>query len=123
VSREAATSTAGRVVIVDDNVPLAENIAEILVMDGFEADVSATAEDALPKVLAPGLLAVIADYRLPGMSGVDLLDRMRLHGVRVRTIVVSANTDDRTRSEALAAGAHFLPKPLNLALLGRYLRD
>jgi DNA-binding response OmpR family regulator len=111
-----------RVVIVDDNVHLAENIAEILTMDGFHAAVSASAEDALPMVLAPGLAAVIADFRLPGMSGIDLLGRMRLEGVTVRAIVMSAHTDDQTVSAALAVGARFLPKPLNFALLGSYLR-
>jgi DNA-binding NtrC family response regulator len=111
-----------RVLVVDDNVAYAQNIAEILEIGGCVAEVFATAEDALPVALAPRVRAVITDYRLPGMSGVELVRRIRSARDGVRAVVISAFADDKAVDAARLLGAAFLPKPVDFSVLGRLVQ-
>jgi DNA-binding NtrC family response regulator len=107
-----------RVLIVDDNVDLAENIAEILQMDGHLTEVAASAEEALgASKAAPDV--VVTDYRLPGINGVEFLKRFRQTNARVVAVVISAYTDERTVADAKKAGAAFVAKPVDFGLLAR----
>jgi DNA-binding NtrC family response regulator len=114
---------ARRVLIVDDNVQLAENIAEILEFDGHLTNVAVSAEDALTKVPICSPEVVVTDYRLPGMNGVQLVRTLRNAGLRARAVVISAHTDDSTIQEAADAGADFVPKPLDLKRLSVLVGD
>jgi DNA-binding response OmpR family regulator len=111
-----------RVLIVDDNVELAENIAEILQMDGHSTDVAASAEDALPKAVQAEPDVLLADFKLPGMNGVDLVRQFCATRTRVFAIVMSAYTDDVTVQTAREVGATFIPKPVDYELLVRWVR-
>jgi two-component system response regulator VicR len=112
-----------RVLIVDDNVQLAENIAEILEFEGYRTDVAVSAEEALTKVPAYAPEVVVTDYRLPGMNGAQLVRTLRTAGLRARAVVISAHTDDSTIQEATDAGAQFVPKPLDFKKLSLLLGD
>ena len=107
------------VLIVDDNLAYAQNIAEILETRGCRTAVFETAEEALPRALAPEVTCVITDYRLPGMNGVELVRRLRLEQPRVLSILISAFADDEVVDGARALGAEFLPKPVDFGLLDR----
>ena len=63
----------------------------------------------------------MTDYRLPGMTGADLVREIRQQRAALRAIVISAYTDDRTISAARSAGADFLPKPVDFASLSQLL--
>jgi CheY-like chemotaxis protein len=106
-----------RVLIVDDNVQLAENIAEILEIDGHRTDVAASAEEALQRVPDYAPEVVVTDYRLPGMNGAQFVRALRGAGVGARAVVISAYTDDVTIQDATDAGAEFIAKPLDFATL------
>lgn len=108
----------GRVLVVDDHVSLAENIAEVLQTAGYDATIASSGEEALGRSGDPDLVAVITDFRLPGMTGVDLIAAMRQRGSRVPAIVMSAYTDAGTVDAAEDAGAmDVLGKPLDLERL------
>ena len=109
------------VLVVDDNHELAENIAEILGMRGFAALVATSAEEALPRALADGPDLLVTDFRLPGMTGAELVQRLREKRQSLRAVVMSAYTDDATVAAARSAGADFLPKPVDLGALSRFL--
>jgi DNA-binding response OmpR family regulator len=109
------------ILVVDDNQDLADNIVEVLALSGLRADVAASAEEALPKAAAATLGLLITDYRLPGMNGADLVRALREHGRGLEAIVMSAFTDDRTIADAKAAGAEFIPKPIDLRELSRFV--
>jgi two-component system response regulator FixJ len=109
---------SGHVLIVDDQIELAENIAEILQGIGFETEVAGSAEAGLERVAQGGITAVVTDYRLPGQSGAHLIQELRRRGERIPVLMMSAYTDEATIDRSRAAGAWlFLPKPVPLPTL------
>jgi CheY-like chemotaxis protein len=111
-----------RVLIIDDNIGLAENIAEILEMHGYVTEVAASAEEALSKVGPPAPDVVVTDYRLPGINGASLVRHLETMGLHVNAIVISAFTDDGTIEDARSAGAAFVAKPVDFEVLGRLVQ-
>jgi DNA-binding response OmpR family regulator len=112
-----------RILIIDDNLDLAENIAEILEMEGCRTEISTSAEEALPRALEEGVEVVVTDYRLPGINGAELVRRIRAERGQVRAVVISAHSDESTRAAARSVGAQFLPKPLDLSALKRFVHE
>jgi two-component system response regulator CpxR len=108
-----------KVLIVDDNLAYAQNIAEILEIRGYVTVLFESAEDALRRAVAPEICVVITDYRLPGMNGVELVRRVRRERPHVHAVVISAYADDRVVDDARALGAEFLPKPVDFGALDR----
>jgi len=115
--------TLRRVLIIDDNVDLAENIAEILQMAGNATDVAASAEEAFPMAAQAEPDVVVTDYRLPGITGAAFVRQFCRPRMNVRAVIISAYTDDRTINEARDAGATFMAKPIDFKLLVRMVRD
>ena len=108
----------GTILVVDDHVALAENLAEILGDEGFRTSWADSAEAALDRVAKGGISALITDYRLPGRSGAELIGELRRRGVDIPIIVMSAHTDDGIIELSEAAGAlEVLPKPVDLGRL------
>jgi DNA-binding NtrC family response regulator len=108
----------GKILVVDDHVDLAENLAEILTDAGYESVVADSAEAALARVAAGGIVAVITDFRLPGQSGAELIAELRRRGSAVPAVVMSAFTDAGTIDQAETAGAlDVLPKPIDIQRL------
>ena len=99
--------------IVDDDVSLCRALARLLKAAGFwDIGQFHSAEDflSIPGRRRPALL--ILDLRLPGMSGMDLLGRIRASGSRVPVILISSH--DEELMHAHKAGYHpvsFLLKP------------
>ena len=117
------TGNPARVVIVDDNLALAENIAEILILAGFPSEVFGSAEEALPAALGEGVAIVVTDYRLPGMTGPEFVTRIRAQRKQLRAVVIRAYSDERTMEAASEADPHFLPKPVDYAWLSNFVRE
>jgi two-component system, response regulator FlrC len=115
--------TPRHVLIVDDNLSLAENIAEILQLDGHTTRFVGSAEEAFPNALEDEPDVVVTDYRLPGINGAAFVRQFLGMHTHVRAMVVSAYTDATTIAAAMDAGAAFMAKPLDLALLGRWVGE
>ena len=108
--------------VVDDNVALAENIVEILELAGYVVWTAASAEEALPKALAGQVAFIVADYRLPGLNGAQLIKSVRRCGRKIRAVIISAYSDEGTITEAYEAGiSDFIVKPIDFARLTRVL--
>jgi CheY-like chemotaxis protein len=107
-----------RVLIVDDNVALAENIAEILELAGYLGEIAGSAEEALPRALAGDISFIVTDFRLPGLDGAQLIKTLRQQGRTVRAVIISAYSDEGTISAAREAGVDdFIAKPVDFARL------
>jgi two-component system, OmpR family, copper resistance phosphate regulon response regulator CusR len=106
------------ILVVDDHVYLAENIAEILESEGYQTRVALSAEQALDTLDQDDIHAVITDYRLPGRNGAQLIREIRRRGSLIPAVVMSAYSDEETIAAARAAGAmEVLTKPVALPQL------
>ena len=96
-----------------------EAVENLLKSAGFRAEGFASAEDFLRAAPFAATLCVVLDLQLPGMSGLQLQQRLCELGLRMPIVFVSA-TDGYLREQALRAGAlAFLEKPfLDEELLG-----
>ena len=107
-----------RILIVDDHLNLAENIAEILENEGYQARVAVSAEQALDTVEQDEIHALITDYRLPGRNGAELIRELRQRGCQIPALLMSAYSDEATITAARAAGAvEVLAKPVGVSRL------
>lgn len=122
-SRRVATVILRRVLIVDDNMALAENLAEILEIAGHATQVASSAEEAFPKARDTEPDVLVTDFRLPGINGAAFVSRFLLAHPRVRAMVISAYTNDATIDAATDAGAAFMPKPLDFVGLSRWVGE
>jgi DNA-binding NtrC family response regulator len=112
-----------QVLIVDDNLSLAENIAEILQIDGHTTRFVGSAEEAFPNGLEDEPDVVVSDYRLPGINGAAFIKQFLGTHTHARAMVMSAYTDATTIAAARNAGATFMAKPLDFELLGRWVGE
>jgi CheY-like chemotaxis protein len=107
-------TSPARVLVVDDNEALRDNLAEALELEGFAVTVAPNGQVALDRLATdPPPRVVLLDYKMPGMTGADLLARIRadprLAGVRV--VMTTGSTG--MRSVAAAADA-ILMKPFGV---------
>ena len=117
---ESATAAArrvppGRVLVVDDEVNARTALAELLTDEGFEVETAADAFKALGKVdtFAPDV--VVTDLKMPGMDGIELVQRLRALDDPPAVVVMTAFGAVQSAVEAMRAGAsEYLTKPINL---------
>jgi FixJ family two-component response regulator len=100
--------------IVDDDEAVREGTKDLLTAVGYSVKAFVGADAFLKSRSAGGTSCLIADMRMPGMSGLELHSRLRDAGRRVPTILITAFPDDRTRARAMRAGVTcYLSKPFN----------
>jgi FixJ family two-component response regulator len=98
--------------IIDDDRCAREATAGVIRSLGYAFATYASAEDFLGSDRVNGTSCLITDVHLPGLSGVELYQRLRADGFAVPTIFVTGHPDETTRKQTLAAGAvAFLSKP------------
>lgn len=102
------------VVIVDDEEPVREAVSRLLRAAGLRVRAFASGEDLLISGLLNATGCVIADIRMPGMSGLDLLAELSARQCPIPTILITAHGDETLRMQAMRAGAvKFLAKPVD----------
>jgi DNA-binding NarL/FixJ family response regulator len=97
---------APRLVIADDHCMVAEGIERILVDDFDLVQVTSDGEALLEAVrrLEPDL--VISDVSMPGLSGIDVLKRLRAEGSRVLFVFLTMHAEPALAAAAMRAGAN-----------------
>ena len=112
-----------RVLVVEDDVPLAAAIRRALKPEGIAADVATKGEDALWMAGATEYEAIVLDVMLPGMDGFDTCRRLREDGVWAPILMLTARDAVEDRVRGLNEGADdYLTKPFSLAELLARLR-
>jgi len=107
-----------RILVIDDEPGICRAFEKHFQKQGHEVRVSSRAETALKlaEAFAPDL--IILDVRLPGMSGIEALGRLRPLDPTVPIIVVTAYGTMETAVEAVRRGAYdYILKPLDLAVM------
>ena len=109
----------GVISVVDDDPSLRRSLRNLLSSVGYRVETFESAEAFLESgnpTRAGGCL--VLDLRMPGMSGMELLNSLTTIGSRMRVIILSAHGDDDTRRRSLQAGAvAFLEKPFDSTAL------
>jgi FixJ family two-component response regulator len=112
--RTAAVATSSNISIVDDDESVRESLASLLRSVGFEVRAFASAQDFLTSGQPHATGCLLLDVRMPGMSGLELQERLAAADVRVPIVFLTAHGDEEARARALRAGAiEFLTKPFS----------
>ena len=108
-----------KILVVEDDEGMREAIESLLDAAGIASVSYASAEALLDSGAVGGAACVVTDLKLQGMSGLQLLDALNLHGPHPPVILITAHDSPAVRSEAASHGAAaFLAKPfLGSALL------
>ena len=102
------------VFIVDDDASIRDSMALMLGVAGYRTGVFADAEALLAALRADWAGCVVADVRLPGMSGVELQAVLKGRGVALPFVIITAHGDVPTARAAFRAEAvDFLEKPFD----------
>lgn len=102
-----------RLLIADDNVDLAENLKEILEDEGYAVSVVPAGAEALEALRGQHFDLVLTDMRMPGLSGMDVLQAVRREFPGVPVALMTAYTHDDVLEEARRGGAlGILSKPV-----------
>lgn len=115
-----------RLLVIDDDEGLRSAFARVLMREGYDVQVAATAEEALRQVTCDRPDAILLDLKMPMINGVGFLYRLRKdpanQDIPVALITGERALDDATVSDLLALSAHVWHKPLSLEDLRRVAR-
>ena len=99
--------------IVDDDDAVREAMERLVLSLGYSASTFASADEFLKSEQVSNTSCLITDLYVPGLSGLDLQDRLIARGHRMPIIFITGQPDDIARTRAMNAGAvGFLSKPI-----------
>ncbi|WP_427896158.1 response regulator transcription factor [Kribbella sp. GL6] len=112
-----------RVLIVEDEVPLAETVRHGLTEDGFVVEVVHNGEDAVWAATENPYDVIVLDIMLPKLNGYKVLEQIRERGVWAPVLMLTAKDGDYDQTDAFDLGADdYLTKPFSFIVLVARLR-
>ncbi len=117
-----------RVLIIEDEEILAKNYRRYLQRHDYDARVAASGEAGLEEHERFQPDVILLDHRLPGMDGLEVLDRLRAENGDVRVILITAHGNVQIAVDAMKGGAaDYMTKPVGLSelkqVIERTVRD
>jgi len=108
------------IAIVDDDREMRDALGDLFLVEGLSSRAFESAVAFLAAYAPGAFAAVVTDVRMPGMTGLELLTRIRRFDPDLPVIVVTSSSDPQVRQKALEDGARaLLVKPIcNADLLG-----
>jgi FixJ family two-component response regulator len=114
----AAAAAAATIHVIDDDAMLRRSLADLVTSAGMRAQVYACAEEFLEQFNANEPGCILMDLRMPGMTGVQLVEELHRRRCTTPIIVLSAFADVPTAVRVLKSGAiDLLEKPFSSAVL------
>ena len=115
----AATPPSGAIIfVVDDDAAVRRSMARLLRSAGWNTEVFASAGELLERAPISGPGCVLLDVQMPGMSGLELQQRMSEAGISLPVVFLSGKGDIPMSVQAMKHGAvDFLVKPVDEASL------
>jgi len=106
------------IAIVDDDESLRSALQDLIESDGLSALCFGSAQQFLNSEARQKAACLIADIRMPGMSGLELQAKLKAERYRIPIIFITAHGDAEMRTLAMRDGAvEFLTKPFDDAVL------
>ena len=124
-SSRRRAEAALRVLVVDDDIRIADTIVEVLQQAGFEAQAAYTGESALQAAASYRPDCLLTDVLMSGMNGVELAVNFREQHPNARIVLISGQVGvSEVIEDAEQRGLHFqlLPKPIHPRILIQELR-
>ncbi|MFO1454395.1 MAG: response regulator [Lysobacterales bacterium] len=123
--RQSAASNGRSLLIVDDELSIGKALTRLLRRDGYHILVAGSGEQALEMLAMHRVQVIISDQRMPGMSGTELLDKVKILYPDTIRMVLSGYTDLNVITESVNRGAvfRFLTKPWDDDNLRAQVRD
>jgi len=102
------------IAVVDDDKSVQSALQDLVEADGLSAQCFGSAEEFLESGLQHKAACLIADIRMPGMSGLELQAKLNAEHCRIPIIFITAHGDSKMRMQAMCEGAvEFLTKPFD----------
>ena len=112
--KKAIPRALGRVLVVDDERAIRDTLREILEDAGYEVAVAEDGVKALEQFNQERYDVVLCDIKMPGMDGIELLDKLQAES-EVPVVMVSGHGTIETAVDAIKRGAYdYIEKPLDL---------
>ena len=114
--------------VIDDDDAVRDSLAALLEPEGFTVRTYSSANEFLENLRkfhpgGGGRACVLLDLHMPGQGGQEVLDGLARSDIDIPVVVMTGNTSERTRRQALAGGAtEFLEKPVDADRLIEALR-
>ncbi len=113
-SRLYQQDMAAKILIVDDQAAIREELAYALKFEGFDTVEAKDGEEALAAAAKGDLDVVLLDIKMPGLDGMQVLSRLRQEHPDLAVVMISGHGDIETAVVAVKQGAtDFLPKPFD----------
>lgn len=107
-----------RILVVDDEIRLAQSIARGLAAEGFETDIVHDGLDALWQAREVDYAAIVLDIMLPGKNGYEVCRELRSEGIATPILMLTAKDGEYDEAEGLDTGADdYLRKPFSYVVL------
>ena len=114
--------SAARVLVVDDEIEMAEMVADGLADRGFDTEVASSSADALAALRSGSFDALVTDLRMPQIDGLALLEAARRISPELPVIVMTAYGAIDSAIASIRQGAsHYLTKPFKVDELALFL--
>ena len=100
------------ILVMEDDQTISAALDMILTEAGYDVEVAETGEDALELFGQKGFDLIIADLKLPGIGGIEVIRQVKEKKPETEVIVITGVGTQPIAEEAMTLGAHdFLPKP------------
>jgi len=103
------------ILIIDDERYVRNSLGEILRDEGYDVDVAENGAEGLEKAEKTHYDVIFCDIKMPGMDGIEVLDRLMQSSEPSAVVMISGHGDIETAVDCIKKGAFdFIPKPLDL---------
>jgi two-component system alkaline phosphatase synthesis response regulator PhoP len=111
--RGATTTPTGRVLIVDEQTSLAQELKDLMVAAGYRADTAHEGQSAIHLASSDKFDLILVNAELPDLDGIRVCTTLRTSGIDTPIVILSSRSDVQHKVKALDLGADdFITKPL-----------
>lgn len=108
------SNASGAILVVDDDEAVRNALKFALEIEGFRVQLYASPKALLAEADLSGGRCLVIDYRMPDVDGLELVERLRMHGVALPIFLVSGRVTRSLQTRALKLGvSDVLEKPLS----------
>lgn len=99
------------ILVIDDDCAVRNSLKFSLELEGFAVRIYADGRALLDEAQLPAKGCLVIDQVLPGMSGLDVIDALRLRGISMPTVLITSSASVMLHQRAAAAGVAVVEKP------------